>query len=108
MDGQAAGGAVEDAVDEFADHGTGSRVLRDSGGPLMATTGWLALHQALIDHDAEYGGDGGGGDFAALSERLADFAERGRAAVPKGAEDFEFAIGGMLAGWAGHGEHSLS
>ena len=68
MDGQAAGGAVEDAVDEFSDHRAGGRVLCDGGGPLVAATGRFALHQAFIDHHAEYRGDGGGSDFATLAE----------------------------------------
>jgi len=37
--GEAAGGAIEDAVDEFADHRFGGGGLRDGGGPLLAASG---------------------------------------------------------------------
>src|SRR5438132_1415539 len=77
VDGEAAGGAVEDAVDEFADHRAGGGVLCDGGGPLVAAAGRFSFHQAFVDHDAENGGDSGGGDFAALAERFANFAEGG-------------------------------
>src|SRR5436190_6203962 len=36
VNGEAAGGAVEHTVDQFADHGAGGGALRDGGGPLMA------------------------------------------------------------------------
>ena len=100
--GEAAGGAVEDAVDEFADHRLRGGGLRDGGRPLMAAGGLFATHEAFVEHDAEHRGDGRGGDFALAAERFADVAERGGAAVPEDAEDFEFAVGRMLAGGSRH------
>src|SRR5215216_5606710 len=57
VDSEAAGGAVEDAVDEFADHRAGGGVLSDGGGPLVAAAGRLAFHEALLDHDAKHRGN---------------------------------------------------
>ncbi len=102
VNSEAAGGTVEDAIDELANHRTGSCVLCDGGRPLVAAADGLAPHEAFIEHYAKDGGDGGGGHFAVAAERFADFAERRWAAVPEGAEDFEFAIGWMLAGGARH------
>ena len=45
--GKAAGGAVEDAVDEFADHRFCGGGLRDGGGPLLAAGGLLAADESL-------------------------------------------------------------
>lgn len=103
VSGEAAGGTVENIVDEFADHRLGGGRLRDGGGPLLATRGLLAADEAFIEHHAEHGGDGGRGDIALAAEGFTNDAERRRAAVPKDAEDFKFAVGGMGAAWAGHG-----
>jgi hypothetical protein len=75
MNSKAAGGAIEDAVDKFADHGAGGGVLGDGGRPLVAAAGWFTFYEFLIDHHAEDRRDGGGCDFATLAERLADLAE---------------------------------
>jgi hypothetical protein len=100
--GQSTGGTIEDAVDKFADHRSRSRVLRDGRRPLVAAAGRLPLYQALVDHETKHRGDGSRCDFATLPERFADFAKRGWAALPQGAEDFEFAVGWMLAGRTSH------
>lgn len=100
--GEAAGGAIEDAIDEFADHRSCGSGLGDGGRPLLATGGLLAADEAFIEHDAEHRGDGSGGHIALAAERFADCAEGRCSVLPKNAEDFEFAIGGMGAGWTGH------
>ena len=74
--GEAAGGAVEDAVDELADHRFGGGGLRDGGRPLLAAGSLFAADEAFVEHDAEHRGDGGGGDVALAAERFADVAER--------------------------------
>jgi hypothetical protein len=102
MGGESAGGTVEDAVDELADHRAGGGGLRDGGGPLVSAAGALAPHEAFVEHDAEHGGDGRGSDFAFTAKRVADIAQGGGAAVPEDAENFEFTIRWVLAGTSGH------
>jgi hypothetical protein len=101
--GEAAGRTVEDVVDKLADHRLGSGGLRDGGRPLLAARGLFAADEAFVEHHAEHRGDRGGGDIALAAKCFTDDSERRRAAVPEDAEDFEFAVGGMGAGWAGHG-----
>jgi hypothetical protein len=102
--GEAVGGAVEEAVDERADHAGFGALLRDDGAPGGAPAAAGALDEAFIAHDAEHRGDSGGGDFALCAKSFADGAEGAGALAPEDLEDFEFDLGGMGAGGAGHVE----
>src|SRR4051794_2079293 len=109
VNGEPAGGAVEDAFDELADQRAGGGGLRHCGGPLLAAAAVLRVDrfsadEAFIEHQAEHGRDGGGRDLALAAECFTDFAEDGRTEVPEDPENFELAVGRMLAGWSGHGE----
>jgi hypothetical protein len=73
--GKAAGGSVEDAIDEFADHRFGGGGLGDGGRPLLPAGSLLAADEALIQHYFEHRGDGGRSDIALAAERFADGAE---------------------------------
>ena len=100
--GEAVGGAVEEAVDEFADHSFLGAMLRDDGAPGGAAAAACSFDESLVAHDAEHRGDGGGGDFALGAEGFADAAEGAGAAAPEDLEDFEFDVGRVEAGGAGH------
>src|SRR3954469_4039628 len=109
VDGEAAGRAIENAFDELADERAGRGGLSDGGGPLLAAAAILRVDgfsadEPFVEHQAEHGRDSGGRDLALAAECFADFAEDGRTEVPEDAEDFELAVGRMLAGWSGHGE----
>src|SRR6478752_6715877 len=102
MDSQSDGGTVEHAVDQLADHRAGCGILCDTRRPLVPTPGRLATYQVLVEHEPQHGGDGGRRDFAALAERFADLAQRRWSTLPKNPEDFQFAVGRMLAGGTSH------
>jgi hypothetical protein len=101
-------GAVENAVEELADHGFCRSRLCDGGRPLMAAGGALSLDESFIEHYAEHGGDGGRCYVSLASQRFAQFAEGQWATVPEDTEDFELAVGGMGTGGTGHGEFLFS
>src|SRR4051794_6616065 len=69
VNGEAAGGAIEDAFDEFADERASGGGLRHGGGPCVAAAAGFGVdrfssNDAFVEHHAEHGGDGGGGDIA--------------------------------------------
>jgi len=76
MCGEAAGGAVEDAVDQLAEHRMGGGGLGDGGGPQVAAAHGLALDQVFIEHNAEHRGDGRGRDVATRAQGFADVTSR--------------------------------
>ncbi len=100
--GEAAGGTIEDVVDEFADHRFGRGGLCDGGRPLLATGGMFAADQAFIKHHTEHRGDRGRSHVALATECFTNDSERRGTAVPQDAEDFEFYVSGDGAGWAGN------
>jgi len=93
--GEAVGGAVEEAVDEGADHAGFGALLRGESAPGGAAAAAGAFDQALVAHDAEHRGDGSGGDVSLRTKRFAHAAEGAGAEAPKDLEDFELDVNAL-------------
>lgn len=102
MCGQPQGRAVEDAIDELADHAAGRIVGRDGGGPLVTPLALLAADELFFVHDAEHRRHGRRGDLAVRAERRADIAKRERLLAPQHIEDLQLPVCRVVGRVSGH------
>ncbi len=100
VDEQGLSGSIEDAGDEFADHG-GDDFVAGLGGAVEVGAVALGLAEVLFAlEDVHHGHDCGVGDSAALTEGFIDLADGGEVALPDQLHDFEFLAGEGGAGTA--------
>jgi hypothetical protein len=90
MDEERLGGAIEDAVDEFAEHAADNLVFGVRGAVEKSAVLAALFQIAFGFEDFHHGHDGGVGDFAAFEKGFVDVADGGGIALPDELHDFEF------------------
>ncbi len=105
MDEERFGRAVEDAIDEFADHAADDLVFGVRGSVNKGAVLAALFEIGLGFEDFHHGHDGGVGDFAALEQDFVNIADGGGAALPDELHDFEF-LGGKRVVLGAHRQFS--
>src|SRR5215472_668932 len=90
MDEKRFGGAIENAIDEFADHAANDLIFGMRGAVQEGAIPAALFQIALGFEDLHHGHHRGVSDFAALEEDLVNIADGGGTALPHKLHDFEF------------------
>jgi hypothetical protein len=100
VDEERFGRAIENTINEFADHAADDLILGLRGAVKEGAILAALFEIALGLEDLHHGHDGGVSDLAALEEGLVDIAHGGGAALPHELHDLEFLGSKRAVPWA--------